>query len=348
MLHSILKNVQISMLIAKDKKGNYINAADLTDKRGTYFCPACESLVILKSGPIMINHFAHQSLNHCENRSENESAQHLSLKLKLFNWLNRCRSTKVELEKYLPHLEQTPDLLVNENIAIEVQCSSLSLKRLSERTKNYQRCGIKVIWLMGQDLWLNQRMSQLQRNLMYFSNNCGFYFWELDNANDEVRLKSLIHEDVRGEIYYVTKYFQFYHDDLLEILRFPFQQQPPQKIKISPLKLVNQENYIKKQLYHRNPRWLKIQEKYYLRGQNLMTSTFSYPLIGPVGFDLLFFKVSPQRKQTFCQIDANISDYYRRFAQNIIENQKSSDNLCLYPPHFYAIMEDKSKEEKDS
>lgn len=166
------------MLIALDKDGKTINLLDSTSINGPFYCPACKTPLRLKKGKIKIPHFAHVSLQNCDSWSENESAQHLGLKLSLYQWFKE--KEKVELEKYVPEIKQTADLLVNDKLAIEIQCSPLSLQRLEERTVSYKEMGYYVLWLQGRDLWLKNTLSPLQKNLLYYSAERGFYFWELD------------------------------------------------------------------------------------------------------------------------------------------------------------------------
>lgn len=128
---------------------------------------------------------------------------------------------KVALEYYLPDLKQTPDLLVNDKIAIEIQCSTLSLERLIERTENYRKHGFYVIWLMGKNLWLKKTAPTLQENLVYFSENRGFYYWELDEGRKKIRLKSLIHQDIKGQLYFKMEEYDLFSGDLLALLRLP-------------------------------------------------------------------------------------------------------------------------------
>ena len=55
----------------------------------------------------------------------------------------------MEIEAYIPEFKQRPDLLVNDKIAIEIQCSHLSMKRLKERTENYQVTVLRYFGLWG-------------------------------------------------------------------------------------------------------------------------------------------------------------------------------------------------------
>ena len=321
------------MLVAIDENENLVNLLedDQRDLIGNYFCPACHGRLRLKNGQIKIPHFAHQSLQDCDFWSENESTQHLGLKMELYHWLSQTE--KVEIERYLPELNQTPDLLVNDKIAFEVQCSSLSLKRLRERSENYRKHGYTVIWLMGKDLWLSQSMSELQKNLMYFSENRGFYFWELDLDKQKLRLKSLIHQDLRGKIIHLTEEFSFGQGNLLEILRRPFfsQNLAVLEIKKDP-KLVH---FVQQQLFHRSAKWLKIQEKYYQAGKNLLEEDFNRPFFAPPGLDLLF----EHHVESFIQTPQNVATYYQNFTEKFQKNCLEN----LYPPRFYAIMKESEK-----
>ena len=167
------------MYVAKNKTGQFINLLETSAvPQDGYTCPACGNPVCYKSGKILRPHFAHISLKNCHYWSENESAQHLSLKSHLYHWLNLTE--KVELEKPLSAIGQIADLLVNERLVLEVQCSSLSLSRLQERSQSYRTAGYQVLWLLGRDLWLRNHLTGLQKQFLYYSQNMGFHLWELD------------------------------------------------------------------------------------------------------------------------------------------------------------------------
>lgn len=327
------------MLTALDKNGQLINLLEKSVKKGSFFCPACKTPVYFKNGPIKMPHFAHASLKSCHSWSENESIQHLSLKKILYQWFSRTE--KVEVEKYLPQLEQTPDLLVNDRIAIEIQCSSLSLTRLHERTENYRVHGYYVIWLMGRDLWLKEQLTALQKNLMYFSKNRGFYFWELDLEKRELRLKSMLHENLRGKITFVEENFPFEQENLLTLLRSPYHSQSLVCLKTKQDHLL--KHFIQNQLYHRTAKWLKIQEKFYQNGENLLTQNFDKAYFSPIGLNLLTFKFDRMVKNDFCQIPQDLTAYYQKFYQNFWETESER----LYPPRFYDIMKTKIRQEEE-
>lgn len=136
------------MLVAM-KAGQLVLADNAHDKTG-YSCPGCHEPVILRRGRHKIAHFAHRPGSQCQ-LGEGETAEHLLGKRQLLQWY-RQRGEQVELEVYLPQIAQRPDLLLIERghrVAIEFQCSPLSLKRLRERNAGYRQCGIGFHWLLG-------------------------------------------------------------------------------------------------------------------------------------------------------------------------------------------------------
>ena len=172
------------MLIAKNQKGLLVSALENgLNREETYRCPGCQGIVLLRQGKVICPHFAHKSLQDCQFFSENESAQHLSLKATVYQSLDN-HGERVCIEKVLPELGQIADLFVGDSLALEVQCSRLSQKRLRERTLAYHQIGYEVRWLLGQELWLGQRLTDLQRDFLYFTlqhlpqNRHGFPCWQ--------------------------------------------------------------------------------------------------------------------------------------------------------------------------
>ena len=173
---------------------------------GPFYCLACHSPVRLKNGSVLRAHFAHVELQHCPYHHEAESFEHLELKASLYDWASKESHT--EVESYLADFQQIADLLVvDKNLALEVQCSSLSLERLKERSDAYRSHGYQVYWLLGKKLWLKERLTKLQAGFLYFSQNRGFHLWELDLEKKEVRLQYLIHE---GAIALSNRSFPFW------------------------------------------------------------------------------------------------------------------------------------------
>lgn len=319
------------MLSALDEKGRLVSLLDEISEKQTFTCPACHSPVRLRHGQIMRPHFAHVSLKNCDFYSENESDEHLQLKAALYQSLSQ--SENVTVEAVLPELHQVADVLVNDNLALEVQCSRLSEKRLRERTTSYHKAGFNVLWLLGEKLWLGERLTPLQRHFLYFSRNMGFHLWELDAKQRLVRLHYLIYEDWHGKVHYLTKSCLL-SGNLMAFFRLPYQKQ-----KLSTYD-VNQDSnllsYIQRQLSSRNTSWLKRQEKAYLQGKNLLTLPLSayFPQVRP-----------PEVKDGFCQISQDLSDFYETF-RRYYQNQSEKGVQRLYPPAYYGRMVNNAKKRR--
>lgn len=226
------------MLIAKNQKGLLVSALENgLNREEIYRCPGCQGIVLLRQGKVICPHFAHKSLQDCQFFSENESAQHLSLKATLYQSLDN-HGERVCIEKVLPELGQIADLFVGDSLALEVQCSRLSQQRLRERTCAYHQAGYEVRWLLGEELWLNGRLTDLQRDFLYFTAKIGFHLWELDWKREEIRLKYLIYEDIFGRVYYLTKTWSL-TENLMTVLRFPYQVEKGETYKVTQRKKVS-------------------------------------------------------------------------------------------------------------
>lgn len=308
------------MFIARDEKGNFINALEKEPRKQDYYCPACGTSVRLRNGKNVRTHFAHTSIKECDYYYENESLEHLENKVALFNWA--MKNDKAELEYSISQLKQIADILVNEQLALEVQCSPISCELLQERSDGYRSLGIQVLWLLGEKLWLKERLTQLQRKFLYFSNNMGFHLWELDHKKQVLRLKYLLHQDLKGKLHYQVKEFSYGTGNLLEILRSPYQKQT--LITFSVEQDRNICHYIQKQLYYQNPYWMKKQAQAYFRGENLLNMKTQdwYPQVRPI------------ENGHFCQISQNLNDYYRNF-HAYYERNPQNQQQKLYPPAFY-------------
>ena len=311
------------MLIAKNQEGNLVLALETCLKRKeSYSCPGCQGVVLLRHGQVMCPHFAHKSLQDCQFFSENESAQHLSLKAALYKSLVN-HGEKVSIEKVLSELGQIADLFVGDSLALEVQCSRLSQQRLRERTCAYHQAGYEVRWLLGEELWLNGRLTDLQRDFLYFTAKIGFHLWELDWKREEIRLKYLIYEDIFGRVYYLTKTWSL-TENLMTVLRFPYQVEKGETYKVTQRKKVS--HVIQRELVGKNPRWLRRQEEAYLKGMNLLCLS-DQDFFPQVRF--------PESKQGFVQIRLSIDGFEKLFMQ-YYRKRHFSYKQTLYPPTFYA------------
>lgn len=311
------------MLVAMRSDGSLINVVEQAcSKTEAYRCPACQAPVCVKQGKVMRPHFAHIRLADCRFFHENESAEHLELKAALYRSLS-AHGVSVEIEAVLPELGQVADLLVNGNLVLEVQCSRLSLVRLRERTAAYQQAGYQVIWLLGKKLWLGQTASQLHRQMANFSQNMGIYLWELDTVKQELRLRYLLHEDLTGRLQGLVM-SQPLSGDVMDFLRQPFASQRLAQLTVDVLP--NPAAYVQRQLVQKNTKWLERQAQAYAQGDNLLTWSASAfcPQVRPMAVEGL-----------------DLGEYLVQFSA-FYEKNGAKCRQTLYPPRFYAIMENRT------
>lgn len=148
------------MLTAKNQEGMLITLPEKITKEALkvvkenqeFYCPCCESELIIKAGDKKIPHFAHKKNPLCTASSEAESAYHLTGKRQLFNWLQKNQIPS-QLEAYLPDIKQRADILVTSEkgvYAVEFQCSVISVKDFVKRTALYLEIGVIPIWILAE------------------------------------------------------------------------------------------------------------------------------------------------------------------------------------------------------
>ncbi|WP_087973296.1 competence protein CoiA [Oceanobacillus rekensis] len=147
------------MLQAINKNGTYTTLATMEREAiiklriggEKFYCPVCESPVIIKAGNQMIAHFAHKTSTNCPSREGGEGIYHEQGKLILYQWLMR-HNIDVRLEAYIQEIKQRPDILLtisDKKIAIEYQCARIPVDEIRKRNKGYKAAGIFPIWIIG-------------------------------------------------------------------------------------------------------------------------------------------------------------------------------------------------------
>jgi competence protein CoiA len=189
-----------------------IQASD-ANSNGVFLCPNCQQKVILKKGEIKLPHFAHKSKSSCNGFSDNESLEHIKIKMNFFNLLKD--KYKVQIEPVLKNISQRPDLLLYEQkIAIEYQISPISFQSLKRRNDGYKKAGIKVFWILGSTYFKNTKNLNTinkfinSKNEVYFlnqnkieihSNFIKYDFIKTQSSIQEVPLLDLLERNFNSE-----------------------------------------------------------------------------------------------------------------------------------------------------
>jgi competence CoiA-like predicted nuclease len=142
---------------------NEKNSLEVDFNKDNLICPTCKEKVIFVNGNYKIEHFRHYIESECS--TEPETIEHLNMKQ---FFIDKLGLTKDSVEVNLGFGK--PDIfLKNRSIAIEVQHSPLSEEKFLERTANYTKNNIYVLWVFDSCL-CKERISALLRKAheLYF------------------------------------------------------------------------------------------------------------------------------------------------------------------------------------
>ena len=148
-----------------------------------YYCPGCGQGVILRRGKHKITHYAHKKGNDC-GFSEGETLEHLKGKEQIYQWAQK-HHWNPQLEVYFPTITQRPDILLEINgqtVAVEFQCSPLSLEKLLARNEGYRQLRIPVWWILGSPYLRNLGNKKIVQFTQIFRRQFVLLFWDVKRA----------------------------------------------------------------------------------------------------------------------------------------------------------------------
>jgi competence protein CoiA len=156
-------------------------ARDAHKDNAPFTCPSCGKEVVLHKGNIKIHHFQHKPPVICQ-RGEGESQIHLQIKLAIYDAL-RTEPNVTELEIEKDFGIATADVFARINgipVAIEVQKSRLSVDVITQRTANYHKLNIAVLWiaLPNPDLRTDKYSPSAWEKWVHAANYGRVYYWQ--------------------------------------------------------------------------------------------------------------------------------------------------------------------------
>ena len=128
-------------------------------KKEELVCQLCNKPMLIKAGMIRQAHFAHIATNciteygfHPESQAHRNAkaflAEHLRITFKEYT------DADIAYEVKIPEVKRIVDLLVTFpmgwRVAHEIQLSATTAHELQQRTDDYERAGIDVVWWLGQ------------------------------------------------------------------------------------------------------------------------------------------------------------------------------------------------------
>jgi competence CoiA-like predicted nuclease len=141
-------------------------------KSDALICQLCEQPVIIKAGLLTRPHFAHRS--HCSTDYHNhpESIEHLLGKEMVARGLKEefaeYAQADIQYEVKVPEVKRVIDVMASFpngwRVAHEIQLAGITTEELQQRTEDYARAGIDVVWWLGKSAdtpanqaWCNAR-----------------------------------------------------------------------------------------------------------------------------------------------------------------------------------------------
>lgn len=121
-------------------------------KPGEFICPECGELVTLRKGRIKIHHFAHRIKSSC-GYGQGESELHMEIKLQVYDAL--VVHPEVEFVAIETKVGSSrPDVFAviqGNKVAFEIQTSPATVDALYNRTANYEKQGVSVLWILAEN-----------------------------------------------------------------------------------------------------------------------------------------------------------------------------------------------------
>lgn len=206
----------------------------------TYYCPDCGQRVHLCQGSDHRPYFAHYAKSRCD---ANETIIHQLGKHQIERWL-ALQGWSSYSEVYLPTVRQRPDVLTRINdqwIAIEFQCSPLSVKRLIERNQGYAKLGIAYRWFLGPTYAHQLRPYKAAQFLQWHEQQLTLPFWDLSRQQPNYQRKRPISRIEMGR------------QDVWQVL-------------------IQQTRQLQRQVYFAAPRLRRLADQAYLMGHGTLST----------------------------------------------------------------------------
>jgi competence protein CoiA len=161
-------------------------------KSGEVICQLCEAPMIVKAGQIIRPHFAHFSDCQTDYNYHPQSPEHLLGKEMVANALKSHFSdyanADIDFEVRVPEVKRVADVMATFQNgwrqAHEVQLASITIGDLDQRTGDYYRAGVDVVWYLGNN-------ANTQANKTWCLEKFGYCFTlEISNVIDTSRVIS--------------------------------------------------------------------------------------------------------------------------------------------------------------
>lgn len=147
-------------LYALDSQGRLVHAMQAA-KGVDYRCAECDGAIRLRGGVIFRRHFWHIQGGSC--RQNGKGIDHLAMQ----QWLlQQLPDGQAEMERPFSTIGRIADIAwAEKRLVIEVQCSQMSAEEAICRTKDYEKAGWQLIWMLDRRRYKGFGMTELEAAL---------------------------------------------------------------------------------------------------------------------------------------------------------------------------------------
>ena len=157
-------------LFALDQENQLIHAIS-ANKKFTYYCPECKSLMGTKQGDNRRAHFFHmEGAKECHHNGK--SLEHFEVQECIARYVKGAL-----LERRFEEIGRVADVYLEERrTVVEIQYSPISYEEIEKRTADYESLGLKVIWILHVKTFYRQMVTPAE---LYLKDR-EHYFTDID------------------------------------------------------------------------------------------------------------------------------------------------------------------------
>lgn len=173
-----------------------------------YRCPRCKKRVILIVSQSKAPFFKHYNVS----QGKGEKEEHALSKQMLCTALVGA-GYQAKMEVNLAYRQLRADILMQNSISFEIQCSPISDIEFDHRHNLYEKIGIKDVWVVGLRHFLHQQLRESQKKFLRFNQQWGWYYLEINPYEADISLKyNILLSPISRKLKYQIKKFSL--DDL--------------------------------------------------------------------------------------------------------------------------------------
>lgn len=226
-----------------------------------YRCPSCNHRVMLVISQKKMPFFKHIHLI----SGQGEKDEHHQSKNLLCSALV-ANGYPAQVEIPLADQQLRADILVNSQLAFEIQCAPLSKQEYLHRHRLYEQIKVKDIWLVGKRHYLKTKLKKTQKIFLRYSESWKWYLIEIDPQNLEIRLKYDIKlEAITDKVSFLQKKFSLDEKGVSDFLTF----KPDVHTRQTLCDYQRQYGYLLKQIKEKTKLGLQIGQLLYESGKTV-------------------------------------------------------------------------------